>query len=458
MLNLLARPKKAPPFIESAPADGQPPVYRFVVEALLALAEGRTVALADGPAELRAAFAKIAAALADRDVSDLHQAVAHSTGASNAVAAVARTVGDVREIDSLSQTMSAAIAELDATMHEISRLSATSSQSMADGSSLMADGAAAVSAAHDSIDAIYGRVCAMGQTIESLERAATQIGEIVATIEAIARQTNLLALNATIEAARAGEAGKGFAVVAAEVKGLSNQTARATEDIQLRIHQLQSEVVTLSSAMKSVDGSVATGRSVTSTAHDKIGALQSTIRDNAAHMHTISDMLGEQAQATGELARSVATVAERSHAATANAARAIEAVADSEKLIAAELDLLENRNVKDYVLHRAKADHMLWKKRLNEMLAGLNRLTADELVDHTACRLGKWYLGVADAEMRGLPAFRELDGHHSAVHRHGKRAAELYALGDREGAYREVAAMERASAEVVKLLDRLIAR
>ena len=459
MLNLLARPKVSAGGPRGTPAaTGAACDWDALAGMLAALAEGQKVDTAGAPAPLRAAIDKLAATLAERDRADLSQAVAHSTSASDAVAAVARTVGDVREIASLSETMSTAIAELDATTHEIARLGNTSSQSMAHGSELMADGAKAVSAAHDSIDAIYGRVSAMGETIQSLERAATQIGEIVATIEAIARQTNLLALNATIEAARAGEAGKGFAVVAAEVKGLSNQTARATEDIQLRIHQLQSEVMTLSAAMKSVDGSVATGRSVTATAHEKIGALKGTIEENTAHMRDIAGMLGEQASATGELARSVTTIADRSRAAAVNAGRAIEAVAASEKLIAVELDALEGRAVADYVLHRAKADHMLWKKRLNEMLAGLNRLSAAELVDHTACRLGKWYLGVKDAELRGLPAFRELDAHHSAVHSHGRRAAELYASGDREGAYREVAEMERASAEVVRLLDRLIAR
>ncbi len=136
------------------------------------------------------------------------------------------------------------------------------------------------------------------ERVLGLADAAGRIGEIVDLINHIASQTHLLALNATIEAARAGDAGKGFAVVANEVKGLANQTAKATEDITRQIQAVQS---------------------ATTGAVDAIGGIQRTIGQIHQIAATIAAAVEEQSAATREIAAS----AENSAAGTQEVCQAI---------------------------------------------------------------------------------------------------------------------------------------
>ena len=78
-----------------------------------------------------------------------------------------------------------------------------------------------------------------GGDASKLIATTASMEKIVGLIREIAGRVNLLALNATIEAARAGEAGKGFSVVAGEVKSLSEQTAKATNQISVEIGHVQ---------------------------------------------------------------------------------------------------------------------------------------------------------------------------------------------------------------------------
>ena len=77
------------------------------------------------------------------------------------------------------------------------------------------------------------------QHTHELVASMKSMQSFVGLIREIAARVNMLALNATIEAARAGEAGKGFAVVASEVKNLSDQTAKATQQISQEIAAVQ---------------------------------------------------------------------------------------------------------------------------------------------------------------------------------------------------------------------------
>ena len=89
-------------------------------------------------------------------------------------------------------------------------------------------------------------------TVSNLAESSASISSVIKVITTIAEQTNLLALNATIEAARAGDAGKGFAVVANEVKELAKGTAAATDEIEQRIRDIQSDTGSAVDAIRSI--------------------------------------------------------------------------------------------------------------------------------------------------------------------------------------------------------------
>ena len=104
---------------------------------------------------------------------------------------------------------------------------------------------AALNNAHQTVSKLDGLIESVTRSnalLAELGEALTRVTDVAQSIEAIASQTKLLALNATIEAARAGEAGKGFAVVAGEVKSLSEQTGKATEEIAEIVTDLTGKV------------------------------------------------------------------------------------------------------------------------------------------------------------------------------------------------------------------------
>jgi methyl-accepting chemotaxis protein len=158
-----------------------------------------------------------------RDVARAADRVRVGTQLSGEALAAIRT--RTEQLAALARDAKQDAAQLASATEEFATSSAEIGRQVREAGSLTDDASRAASAASRSVD--------------GLKSSSTEIGNVVSLIAAIAKQTNLLALNAKIEAARAGDAGRGFAVVANEVKALSVETQKATEEIAHKIDKLQ---------------------------------------------------------------------------------------------------------------------------------------------------------------------------------------------------------------------------
>jgi len=148
----------------------------------------------------------------------------------------------------------------------------------------------------------------ISQRVDALGKAAAEISKVTEAIADISEQTNLLALNATIEAARAGEAGKGFAVVAGEIKELAKQTARATEEIGLKIGEVQTSTTESVEAIKAIVEIIDDINSIVSsvaTAIEEQSATTQEISNNVSQAATGVQEVNENVNQTSTVAAQV---------------------------------------------------------------------------------------------------------------------------------------------------------
>lgn len=238
-------------------------------------------------------FLRLAADL-NRMVEGVHTVVAElreasrsvTSSATNILEATNEQIATASDQDTSVMQTSSTVNEVRATVTE----TAERAQAVAEMAQLSVEvsrnGQESITATIEGMNLIRQRVESIADNILILSEHTQQIGEIIATVSALADQTKLLALNASVEAARAGEEGKGFAVVAMEVRSLAEHSREATAQIREILGEIQqatnSAVMVTEQGTKGVDGGVhlvdRAGEAIRELAHTIEEAAQAAIQ------------------------------------------------------------------------------------------------------------------------------------------------------------------------------------
>ena len=217
-----------------------------------------------------------------------------SSAASESASAVVETVATVDEVVQTAQQTSERARQVDADSQRSVEVAAAGREAVA--STIVSMGRA------------RDEVASIGERILALSEQAQTVGQIITTVNELAEQSNLLALNAAIEAARAGEHGRGFAVVAQEIRGLADQSKRATTQVRGILGDIQK--LTTAAVLATEQGNKAVGSAVdlVRTAGTRIDQLAVTIAATALTAQQIVEAAQQQVIGIGQISQATHSI------------------------------------------------------------------------------------------------------------------------------------------------------
>jgi methyl-accepting chemotaxis protein len=229
-----------------------------------------------------------------------------------------QTVKEIRRSSQMTAEKATALAEASESAEQVGR-----------------EGMEALERTLTDLAAIRSEVSEMARRILALDDQTREVSSIVESVKDLADQSNMLAINAAIEAARSGESGRGFGVVAREMRGLADQSIRATHRIREVLDGVSTSMREAARNSEKGDERVRQSLDAVRTSSAQFQQLAVLIADTSASVRQISAAVSAQDAGThqmataiqelsGQMQRTLKTVQE-----TQEATRSVQGLAES---------------------------------------------------------------------------------------------------------------------------------
>jgi methyl-accepting chemotaxis protein len=356
---------------------------------------------------------------------------------------------DVREVAASTQAIDDGLRQLASAASKITAGAQSCGEQVQQISDGMENASSALRENRNAISSVSTQVAGIDEQAAQLATAVERISEMVRIIESISRQTDLLALNATIEAARAGESGRGFSVVATEVKALSGNTAKATEEIRNRIATLVSGMQAIRSATTQSVAAVTQGEGLASRAQSEFEMLGSKIKTITRNLGELTQEVSQQQNATREISASVKSISEKAGKVRGEVDASLTRVTQAEERALKVICDAGRLAIPHHELVTLSGEATAWKRRLAATLVGLLSPSPESEVCASR-KLAAWYSQVTDPAMKQDVDFRALQAADEAAHEAAKKMIASIQSQDWGKATEAFVAADKAIAAMIK--------
>ncbi len=214
---------------------------------------------------------------------------------------------------------------------------------------------------------------------------------------------------------------------------------------------------TIQTAIQSSEGAIQNGEDAIAAANELMQSIDGMVGNVSERVTQITDILHQQKEASHEIARNVANVAESNRNTDQQLGAMQRVLKQSNDSFSGSAKNFFDANSDKSLLEMAKIDHVLFKKRVVDTGDRTRRLGILRHADHHHCRLGKWYDAIKNEKIKTHPVFRNLVTPHKAVHDAGHRALLAAEQGNSTEAFAALVDLDKASKEVLNGLTELAA-